>query len=127
MSELVLINDVLVVNKSPVLGDARVALEVQNLHETFKAINGSSFPQYFGITATWVGDVRLLDSSRFPLLIKVAQRVRSSHSFPTSQAISTPTVNDQTISQLVSIHEAFMRDKLGQISVVETSPTLTSR
>ncbi|XP_022140869.1 uncharacterized protein LOC111011432 [Momordica charantia] len=117
MSEFVLINDVLLVTKSPVLGDDRVASEVQRLHETFKEITQNRTPQYFAIT-TFGFKARLLDRSKFPHLIEVARYIsaKQSSTFSQSNFVFPLPVKGQTFLELVAKHEAFIKENRARSS-----------
>lgn len=56
MALITSIFDTLLLPKSPVLRDHRVAMEVMNLYEAFRALNQSTYPQYFRIFYPEEGD-----------------------------------------------------------------------
>ncbi|KAA8550333.1 hypothetical protein F0562_002017 [Nyssa sinensis] len=104
MAGLVFICDMLLLTNSPVLRDPRVASEVMNLAVAFWLITASDYPQYFRILAS-NHEKMLLERSRFPTLIAVAQRLWAKIYTCASQFVTSVQSSSGLVNELVELHE----------------------
>lgn len=107
MASLRFIFETLLITKSPVLHDPRVASEVMNLCEAFKCINATESPQYFRILYPY-HVTRIMERSKFPILLAVAQICKAECNDTVRKFISTRSSEDPVVSELVGIHNAAM-------------------
>lgn len=103
MSAMTSICDMLLSVNSPVLYDPAVANEVMNLALAFKTVIKFPYPQYFRVLGP-VRDQKLLESSRFPILSSVAQRLRMAKYPTVTQFVATVQTNAAIVERLVNLH-----------------------
>ncbi|KAK8698077.1 hypothetical protein V6N13_114208 [Hibiscus sabdariffa] len=101
MDSIMLIFDTLLLPRSPVLYDRQVAVEVFNLCEAFKAIISTDHPPYFGIfSPPPPSTTRILEQSKFPILLAVAQVCGADKCGAVGQFITTTTSENGLVIEL---------------------------
>lgn len=118
MESFKLICDTLLLPRSPAIFDRDVAMEVIYLTEAYKAITSVDQPPYFRIMYPYSA-TRIMERSRFPILLAVAQQLRAKKYDTVRQFVATSTAENPVVKRLIDIHEAGMASPSG--------PILTSR
>ncbi|AES64885.1 hypothetical protein MtrunA17_Chr2g0293691 [Medicago truncatula] len=107
MRHLVLMNNFLIMPKSPVLEDPRVSREVENLEAAITKVMQHPYPQFFMCMVSNVERYKV-EPSLFPTLLAVAQeleRADYNNNVANFKSISTTDANPAIVQSLVTLHQ----------------------
>lgn len=103
MNSFTFIYDHLIIPNSKVLTDVSLRHEVQNLAETIATIINYDMPQFFRYMAP-AEQTLLLDRSRFPTLITIAQRIKFGVGTVAANNFVTHRIPDERLNGYLEIH-----------------------